>query len=85
MDMEGGFAFESTERLFVYRHKVGVAKTEGAWRGRARHVYDPYSHVMRVTLYPTRLADNGEYREERWASQQSLQSVIYQYSRCRIL
>ena len=42
MDMEGGFAFESTERLFVYRHNVGVAKTEGKWRGRARHVYDPY-------------------------------------------
>ena len=40
--MDGGFAFESTERLFVYRHTVGVAKTEGAWRGRARHVYDPY-------------------------------------------
>ena len=45
MDMEGGFAFESTERLFVYRHNVGVAKTEGKWRGRARHVYDPYRYV----------------------------------------
>ena len=49
-----------------------------------RHVYDPYSHVMRVSLYPTRLADNGEYRQERQndgetrASQQSLQSIIYQ-------
>ena len=68
----GGFALESTERLFVYRHAVGVAKAEGAWRGRARHVYDPYSHTMRVALYPTRLADNGEYRDGLWNSATAL-------------
>ena len=55
-------AASSSERLYVYRHTTGVAKSEGAWRGRARHSYDSKRHVMRLSLDPTRLSDAGYYR-----------------------
>ena len=38
---------------------------------RAHYFAKPYSHVMRVTLYPTRLSDNGEYREAWMTLQQN--------------
>jgi hypothetical protein len=54
------------ERIYVYQHipqnSAGVAKSEGAWRGRAKHHYDAKRHVMRVSLYPTKLEDAGFYR-----------------------
>eukprot|EP00094_Tigriopus_californicus_P006888 TCALIF_06634-PA protein Name:"Similar to HMCN2 Hemicentin-2 (Homo sapiens)" AED:0.02 eAED:0.03 QI:0/0.5/0.28/0.85/1/1/7/253/1111 len=49
------------ERVYVYRHHSGNAKSEGSWENRARHVYNAKRHAMRVSLYPTQLQDEAFY------------------------
>ena len=36
------------ERVYVYRHHSGIAKSEGSWEGRAQHQYDTKRHVMTI-------------------------------------
>ena len=37
-----------SERVYVYRHHSGLAKSEGSWEGRAEHQYDTKRHVMTI-------------------------------------
>lgn len=37
-----------SERVYVYRHHSGIAKSEGSWEGRAQHQYDTKRHVMTI-------------------------------------
>ena len=37
-----------SERVYVYRHHSGLAKSEGSWEGRAEHQYDAKRHIMTI-------------------------------------
>ena len=50
------------ERVYVYRHHSGVSKAEGAWSGRASHIYDTSRFQMIVSVLPIALSDQGRYR-----------------------
>ena len=72
-----------SQRVYVYRHHSGVAKSEGAWHARARHAYDARAHAMRIELGPTRLEDEGVYACEityeedgRWFEDSCLQAQV---------
>ena len=54
----------ASERVYVYRHLTGVAKSENAWQGRATHRYDSKHHVMHVGITKTHLDDEAFYRCE---------------------
>ena len=55
---------EVQERVYVYRHHSGVSKAEGAWSGRASHIYDTARFLMIVSVLPISLSDQGRYRCE---------------------
>jgi hypothetical protein len=38
----------ASERVYVYRHHSGQAKSEGSWESRAEHQYDAKRHVMTI-------------------------------------
>ena len=44
-----------SERVYVYRHHSGLAKSEGSWESRAEHQYDAKRHVMTIRFQMFRL------------------------------